>query len=270
MSGSYGSGINIKPHHPFAKVRVVLSRPSHPGNIGAAARAMKTMGLSSLYLVNPRSFPDKEAERRAAGAWDILSNATVCATLEEALSGTVLAAAVTARPRDLSPEVFDARRGSLELLDFARQHPVALVFGTEMSGLTTSEVSKCQIVVHIPANPEYSSLNLASAVQVIAYELRMALPEAEYLPNTDSRAASFEEIELLYRHLERVAISSGFLDPEKPKRLMQRVRRLFGRARLEKEEVHILRGILGSCEKRFRAQDVIASNGLNGGDEPSE
>src|SRR5687768_8319118 len=169
----------MNPPYPLDNVRVVLSHTTHPGNIGAAARAMKTMGLASLYLVNPKFFPDKEAERRAAGAWDILNKTRVCADLDDALSGTVLAAAVTARPRDLSHEVFDARRGAMELLEQARQDPVALVFGTEMSGLTTLEVSKCQIVVHIPANPEYSSLNLASAVQLMAYELRMALPEAE-------------------------------------------------------------------------------------------
>ncbi|MDE2365846.1 MAG: tRNA (cytosine(32)/uridine(32)-2'-O)-methyltransferase TrmJ, partial [Betaproteobacteria bacterium] len=151
---------------PLDNVRVVLSHTSHPGNIGGAARAMKTMGLGSLYLVNPKSFPDREAERRAAGAWDILNNASICANLDQALSGTVLAAAVTARSRDLSHEVFDARQGALELVSHARQSPVALVFGTEMSGLTIQEVSKCQIIVHIPADPGYSSLNLASAVQV--------------------------------------------------------------------------------------------------------
>lgn len=240
--------------HPLDKVRVVLSHPSHPGNIGATARAMKTMGLNSLYLVNPRVFPDKDAEARAAGAWDILNSARVCVDLDEALSGTVLAAAVTARPRDLSHEVFDARRGARELLGHARQYPVALVFGTEMSGLTTLEVSKCQIVVHIPANPDFSSLNLASAVQVMAYELRMGLPELELLPPVAGIAAEFNDIELLYRHLERVAVSSGFLDPLEPKRLMQRMRRLFARARLEKEEVNILRGILSAVEKRIQSQ----------------
>lgn len=243
----------MNPLYLLDKVRVVLSHPSHPGNIGATARAMKTMGLSSLYLVNPRIFPDKDAEARAAGAWDILNNASVCASLDEALSGTVLAAAITARPRDLSHEVFDARRGARELLDHAHQYPVALVFGTEMSGLTTMEVSKCQIVVHIPANPEYSSLNLASAVQVMAYELRMALPELESLSPVANIAADFNDMELLYRHLERVAISSGFLDPREPKRFMQRMRRLFARARLEKEEVNILRGMLSALEKRIQS-----------------
>jgi tRNA/rRNA methyltransferase len=242
----------MKPTSPLDKIRVVLSHTSHPGNIGATARAMKTMGLSSLYLVNPRSFPDKEAETRAAGAWDILNDARVCTSLDEALSGTTLAAAITARPRDLSPEVFDARQGALELIDRARESSVALIFGTEMSGLTAMEVSRCQIVVHIPANPDYSSLNLASAVQVMAYELRMALPKLESLPVTVTVAAEFDEIELLQDHLERVALRCGFLKPGEPKRFMQRMRRLFARARLEKEEVKIFRGILSALEKRIR------------------
>lgn len=240
--------------YPLDNVRVVLSHTSHPGNIGATARAMKTMGLRSLYLVNPKSFPDKEAEIRAAGAWDILNNTRICATLDEALSDTVLAAAITARPRDLSHQVFDAREGVGELMAHARQYPVALVFGTEMSGLTTMEVSKCHIVVRIPANPDYSSLNLASAVQVMAYELRMTLPESGSFSSTPAAVnmpAGFDEVELLYRHLERVAISSGFLDPQQPKRFMQRMRRLFARARLEKEEVSVLRGLLNALEKRM-------------------
>jgi tRNA/rRNA methyltransferase len=244
----------MNPPSPLDKVRVVLSHTSHPGNIGATARAMKTMGLSSLSLVNPRSFPDKEAETRSAGAWDILNHARICANLDEALSGTVLAAAITARTRDLSHEVFDARQGALELLNHARQYPVAMVFGTEMSGLTTIEVSKCQLVVHIPANPDYSSLNLASAVQVMAYELRMAMPELRSLLPAASNVAEFNDVELLYHHLERAAISCGFLDSREPKRFPQRMRRLFARARLEKEEVNILRGILSALEKRIRSQ----------------
>ena len=240
----------MNPPCPLANVRIVLSHTSHPGNIGAAARAMKTMGLDALYLINPKLFPDKEAEARAAGAWDVLNTAKVCSSLDEALSGTVLAAAITARARDLSHEVFDSRQGAQELCNHARQHPVALVFGTEMSGLTTLEVSKCQMIVHIPANPDYSSLNLASAVQVMAYELRMVLPKIEHLPQPMNVPASFDEIELFFRHLEQSMIDSGFLDPQEPKRLLQRMRRLFARTRLEKEEVNILRGILSALEKR--------------------
>lgn len=232
-------------------VRIILSHTSHPGNIGAAARAMKTMGLSSLYLINPKLFPDKAADDRAVSARDILEKIKVCTELDEALESTVLSAAITARPRGLSHDIFNARQGARELLHYARQQPVALLFGAETSGLTTAEVSKCQMIIHIPANPEFSSLNLASAVQVMAYELRMALIEQdEPIPPLGS-PANFNELELLYAHLEQVMIASDFLDPQKPRLLMQRIRRLFGRARLEKEEVQILRGILTALGKRW-------------------
>ncbi len=231
-------------------IRIVLSHTSHPGNIGAAARAMKTMGLRSLYLINPRFFPDKEADARAANASDILELAKICAGLDEALKNTVLTAAITARPRELSHDVFDARQGAQELLRYAQQQPVALLFGRESSGLTTAEVNKCQIIIHIPANPEYPSLNLASAVQVMSYELRMALTQ-NATPAAIRSSASFNEMESLYAHLEELMIASDFLDPQKPKLLMQRIRRLFARARLEKEEVQILRGILTALGKRW-------------------
>lgn len=232
------------------QIRIVLSHTSHPGNIGAAARAMKAMGLQSLYLVNPKSFPDPEAQARAAHAVDILQQAQVCTELDEALDNTVLTAAITARPRELSHDIFDARQGARELLRYAQQQSVALLFGRENSGLTTAEVSKCQIIIHIPANPQYPSLNLASAVQVMAYELRMALIENAAPATAIESPASFNEVELLYAHLEQLMIASGFLDPQKPRFLMQRLRRLFARARLEKEEVHILRGILAALGKR--------------------
>lgn len=236
---------------PLDHVRIILSHTSHPGNIGAAARAMKTMGLSSLYLINPKTFPDKEADVRAVSARDILEKIRVCTTLDEALDNTVLTAAMTARPRDLSHDVFNARQGARELLRYAQQHPVALLFGAETSGLTTAEVSKCQMIIHIPANPEFTSLNLASAVQVMTYELRMALIENDEPVPLAGFPASFNELELLYAHLEQVMIASDFLDPQKPRLLMQRIRRLFGRARLEKEEVQILRGILTALGKRW-------------------
>jgi len=238
---------------PLDHIRIVLSHTTHPGNIGATARAMKTMGLNSLYLINPKSFPDKEADARAVSARDILGKIKMCTQLNEALDSTVLAAAITARPRDLSHDVFDARQGARELVRYAQQHPVALLFGRESSGLTTAEVNQCQIVIHIPANPDYPSLNLASAVQVMAYELRMALIE-QRMPAQAVAAyppASFNEQEALYAHLEKLMVVSSFLDPQKPKRLMPRIRRLFARARLEKEEVQILRGILTALGKRW-------------------
>jgi tRNA/rRNA methyltransferase len=236
---------------PLDNIRIVLSHTSHPGNIGAVARAMKTMGLQALYLVNPRSFPAPEAEARAANAGDILQQAKVCSELNEALKNTVLIAAITARPRDLSHTSFDARQGAMELVQLARQQPVALLFGPENSGLTTAEINKCQIIIHIPANPHYSSLNLASAVQIMTYELRMALTGNIPLSPAKGELADFNELELLYAHLEQLMVTSGFLDPQKPKLLMQRIRRLFARARLEKEEAQILRGILTALGKRW-------------------
>lgn len=238
--------------NPLDNVRIVLSHTSHPGNIGATARAMKTMGLTSLYLINPKSFPDQAAYARATGARDILDQTIVCNSLENALAGTVIAAAVTARPRELPHETFNSRSGAQELLKYASTHSVALVFGAETAGLTSIEVSKCQMTIHIPANPAYSSLNLASAVQVLVYELRMASVLTESQHSLPGIPATFEDIELFYHHLEQVMIKSQFLNPEEPKRLMMRLRRLFSRARLEKEEVNILRGILSAVEKKMR------------------
>lgn len=231
--------------------RIILSHTSHPGNIGATARAMKTMGLRTLYLVNPKNFPDEEANTRASNAMDILQHAITCESLDQSLIDTVFTAAVTARPRGLSHDVFNAREGTKKLLYYAlRQQPVALLFGRENSGLTSEEVSKCQIIIRIPSDPDYSSLNLASAVQIIAYELRMSLSEnSTFISATSSSPANFNEIEALYKHLEELMINSNFLDPQKPKLLKQRIRRLFARARLEKEEVQMLRGILSALAK---------------------
>ncbi len=240
---------------PLDNVRIVLSHTSHPGNIGAAARAMKTMGINSLYLVNPKIFPDKEAEARSVGAWDVLNKAKICTNLDEALNKTVLVAAITARRRNLSHDTFDSRQGAQKLLDQAQKGPVALVFGAEASGLTTEEVSKCQIIVHIPTDPNYLSLNLASAVQVMTYELQMALPKTNYLSQESGTLANFNDIELFYCHLEQIMIDTNFLDPREPKRLMQRMRRLFSRARLEKGEISILRGILNSIEKKYNKKE---------------
>lgn len=241
---------------PLAHVTIVLSHPSHPGNIGAAARAMKTMGLSRLTLVAPKLFPHPEADARASGAADVLTQAQVCATLQQALAGTVLAAGMSARRRDLAAPFRWAREGAAELLaatqptahGSAQLNEVALVFGNESAGLSNEDLALCQIPVMIPANPEYSSLNLGAAVQLMCYELRLAAQSPGAPPSGDTDPATAEEVEALHAHLERVAIASGFLDPAQPKRLMQRLRRLFGRARLEHEEVSILRGLLATYE----------------------
>jgi tRNA/rRNA methyltransferase len=170
--------------------------------------------------------------------------------LDEALAGTLLTVAVTARRRDLSHEMLPAHQAASRMVELAAQGEVALLFGTEMSGLSNAELDKCQLLATIPANPEFTSLNLASAVQILAYELRMAFIGATEAPAAKAmETASFEDVERFYEHLERTMIATGFLDPVYPGRLMQRLRRLFARARPEKEEVNILRGILTSVEK---------------------
>ncbi len=226
----------------FSNVRVVLSHTTHPGNIGAAARAMKTMGLSKLYLVNPRHFPDAQADAMAAGADDILRAAVVCDSISAALNGVVFTVGMTARLRDISLEVKSPREAMPLVLQHAAQ-PVALLFGTEMSGLSNEEAAKAQVLVNIPANPEFSSLNLAAAVQVIVYELSVAAQQ--FSPALSSTSpATHEQVEGFFAHLEKTLTEISFFTTQNPARLMQRLRRLYARARLEQEEINILRGIL--------------------------
>ncbi|MGH8678321.1 MAG: RNA methyltransferase [Burkholderiales bacterium] len=226
------------------RVRVVLCQTSHPGNIGAAARAMKTMGLSRLILVRPRTFPHTDANAFAAGALDVLRNAVTCDNLDRALEGTVLAVAATSRERDLAHQTVDCREACRRLALESRTADVALVFGPERTGLTSREVSKCNLTAAIPANPAYVSLNIAQAVQVFAYELRMASMVAAKPPRLQSDAATHEDVEHFHRQLAQTLYEIGFLDPDQPRKMMQRLRRLFARARLEKEEVNIFLGLL--------------------------
>ena len=228
----------------LANIRIVLCQTSHPGNIGAAARAMKTMGLRDLALVNPKKFPHPDADAMASGATDILQQATIYGSLQEALAGCTLVTGLSARRRELTHELVTAREAAAQVVGIAFGHRVALVFGTEMSGLSNAELIQCQQLAMIPANPDYSSLNLAAAIQVVAYELRMAASHHQIPTESSFPPASHDEIEGFYRHLEDTLLHIGFLDPAMPKRLMPRLRRLFSRARLEKEEVNILRGIL--------------------------
>ncbi len=222
---------------------MVLSHTTHPGNIGAAARAMKTMGLRRLYLINPRHFPDSQASAMAAGADDILENAVVCSSIDEALRGVVFTVAMTARLRDISIEVKMPREAMPEVLQQAAHQPVAMLFGTEMSGLTNEEMGKAQVLVNIPTNPEFSSLNVAAAVQVMAYELGVAAQD--FVPVVpEVQPASYEQLEGYYAQLEKVLFEIGFFTTQNPSRLMQRLRRLYARARPESEEINILRGIL--------------------------
>lgn len=227
----------------LANVRVVLSHTSHPGNIGAAARAMKTMGLEHLYLLNPLQFPDKQAVIMAVSAADVVNNAVVCNTLDEALQGAVLVIGVSARGRDISQEVLTPRVAMPQIVQQAMQQPVALLFGTEMCGLTNDELARCQFIVTIPANPEYSSLNLASAVQLISYELRLAVGLDE-IAAPELIPAPAEQVERFFVHLEETLDKIGFFRTQHSTKLMYKLRRLFSRARLEQEEINILRGIL--------------------------
>jgi tRNA/rRNA methyltransferase len=233
-------------------VRIVLCHTSHPGNIGAAARAMKTMGLDRLHLVTPKRFPSDEATAMAARAADVLDAACVHQELDQALAGTVFAAACTARNRDLSHSVLTVRETAVRLVHEAVRGPVALVFGPEKHGLTVEEVNRCSVIAMVPANPQYSSLNLAAAVQLFAYEVRLAAQDLDTYPQQLFEPAPYQDIERFFEHLEQTLYDIEFLDPRNPKRLMQRLRRLFQRARLEREEVNILRGILAAAQKRHR------------------
>ncbi|MGV3580990.1 MAG: RNA methyltransferase [Methylophilus sp.] len=228
----------------FDHIRVVLCQTSHPGNIGSAARAMKTMGFKHLYLVKPDIFPDAHATALATGAADLLESAIVTETLSEALTGCAFAIGLSARKRNLSHQLFNVREAALEVKKIANHQPVAFVFGTEMSGLSNAELDCCQMLAMIPANPEYSSLNLAAAVQVVCYELRMAILEGKLGFEAPTELATNESVEGFYRHLEDTLLTIGYLNPSAPKKLMERIRRIYARARLEKEEVNLLRGIL--------------------------
>ena len=237
-------------------VSFVMVEPSHPGNVGSAARAIKTMGFHELVLVNPRheavlSHPDAVA--LASGAADVLEQARVCATVQEALGPATLSFALTARHRDLGPPVCDMRAAAVGASAHLRTHlheggRVAIVVGTERSGLTNEQVSLCNWICHIPANPDYSSLNVAQALQLAAYELRYSLlnERPDLLapaPRQKQEPASGAAVEALLVHWEQAMISIGFLDPDHPKKLMPRMRHLFAKAALTREEADLLRGV---------------------------
>jgi len=238
----------LKPLTPLDNIRVVLVETSHPGNLGAAARAMKVMGLTHLYLVNPRCATDDDARARASGAVDVLGRATLCASLDQALSGVVLSAACTSRRRDLPHPAYTPRQAAPALLGQAQAAPVALVFGSETFGLSNEQLMKCDWLLNIPANPDYTSLNLGAAVQVVAYELRCTLDDTPLALPVFQRA-EHEEVERLMVALEQKLVEVGFLDPIHPKRLIPRLRRFFARAGLEKEEVAIWRGVIAALNK---------------------
>ncbi|HEB63665.1 MAG TPA: tRNA (cytosine(32)/uridine(32)-2'-O)-methyltransferase TrmJ [Gammaproteobacteria bacterium] len=238
----------------LSNIRFVLINTSHPGNIGAVARAMKNMRLEQLYLVDPQKFPSTVATARASGAIGILEKATVCETVSEAIKGCSLVLGTSARLRTIAWPQMDARMSAEKIVAEKKGSQIAILFGREHSGLTNEELELCHYLVHIPCNPDFSSLNIAAAAQVIAYEILMASQnrpteiEREVIGAEDDWATS-GEVERFYSHLESVLIETGFLDPSNPRLLMRKLKRLYQRARLEKNEVNILRGILTAVQR---------------------
>jgi len=232
----------------LTRVRIVLIETRHPGNLGAVARAMKTMGLSDLVLVNPHCAVDGEALARASGAVDVLQRARIVTTLAEALADTVLSVACTSRRRDLPHPAYTPRQAAPELLARAAQGSVAVVFGSETFGLSNEDLMLCRWLLNIPTNPDYASLNLGAAVQVLTYELRTSLADSPMaLPSFES--ATHAEIEGLMTALTALLTERGFYNPDNPKRLIPRLRRFFARTGMEKDEVAIWRGIVASLGK---------------------
>jgi len=248
-----------RPFMFFSNIRIVLVHPTHPGNIGATARAMKNMGLTRLCLVLPLSFPDAEASARAAGADDVLDSARVCDTLEQALAGCRLVIGTSARSRTITWPSLGPKAASAKVIEEAALGEVALVFGTERTGLTNEQLDRCHYLVTIPADPGFSSINLACAVQIMAYEIWSA--GMEVFPGNPAGAAprqdrvpraSSEDLERFYAHLEAVLEQVRFLDPANPRKLMRRLMRLFNRSRLDNNELNILRGILTAVQQLLK------------------
>lgn len=233
-------------------IRIVLVNTSHPGNIGAAARAMMTMGLSRLYLVRPKEFPHHEATARAAGADELLANAVIADTLEHAIADCELVFGTSARSRHLPWPLLHPRECAERVAAHSNQQ-IAIVFGNERIGLQNEELMLCNYHVRIPTNENYSSLNLAAAVQILAYEIAVKHNEAlaNVSPETLFPLATNEELTGLYHHFEKVFVELDFLKPGAPKLLMQRVKRLFNRVQLERDELNLLRGMLSAMEKKL-------------------
>lgn len=236
-----------------ANIRFVMVNTSHPGNIGAAARALKTMGFAELYLVDPKQFPAEEAVWRAAGGLDVLDRVKVVATLDEALADCRLVLGTSARGRRIPWPLLTPREAGDRVWSEAASHPLAILFGREDRGLTNEELHRCHLHVHIPGNPDYSVLNIASALQIIAYEVRMSwLNEAAGKPlsleDWDMPPADHQQMERYFDHLEETLVTIGFLDPDNPRQTMTRMRRLYNRVRLDEMELNIMRGMLTSLQ----------------------
>jgi tRNA (cytidine32/uridine32-2'-O)-methyltransferase len=238
----------VNDHSLLSRIRIVLVEPQHPGNIGAAARAMKTMGLHDLALVRPQKFPHKDAADMAVGAVDLLERAAVFADLRQAVADCAYVVGSSARLRSLPHNTTTPRELAPRL---AREVAgrIAIVFGPERVGLSNDNFELCHELVSVPADPEFRVLNLASAVQILCYELRLAAGAA--LPAAPERQpVNQEEMELFYEHLERVLVAIRFLNPEHPRQLMRRLKRMYARAAPDENEMNILRGILAAIEGR--------------------
>ncbi len=240
----------------LSAVRIVLINTTHPGNIGATARAMKVMGLKQLHLVTPKIFPGAQATAMASGADDLLQGATVHAALESALEGCSLVLGTSARLRSLPMPQMDIRLAAATALAEPGGQDVAILFGRENYGLTNEEMQRCHQLVQINTNPDYGSLNLAQAVQVMAYELRMAAlgGAPAKRDSADRIPVDAGQMEWFYTHLEQTLLDIGFLNPAQPRRLLMRLRRLFNRARPDQNEINILRGILAAVQKVRRSE----------------
>lgn len=233
----------------FSNIRVVLVEPSHPGNIGGAARALKTMGLSDLAVVNPGRFPDPQAEWRAAGAQDVLEAVSVFPDVDAAIADRHWVVGTSTRSRRIPWPVKQAAEVASDLLARPSQDRIAILFGREANGLSNEELQRCNCHLQIPANPDYPSLNLAMAVQVVCYELRKQSEDAVAAPRWDRPLATAAETGALLEHFERVLVETGFLAADNPGQTKTRLRRLFTRITPDETEVQMLRGILKTFER---------------------
>ena len=237
------------------QIRIVMIQTTHPGNIGAVARAMKNMGLNDLCIVSPKRFPDPEADARASGATDILESAKVVASLDEALEDCHFVVGTSARGRHIPWPITSPREMASVAVSLQPEKRMAILFGREDRGLTNDELHRCHHHVHIPTNPDFSSLNVAAAVQVIAYELRVASIESasvtapQWGTDWDIDLADAREVELMFEHLEKTLVQVEFLDPNNPRQLMTRLRRLFLRSVPDKVEINVMRGFLTAINK---------------------
>lgn len=240
----------------FNRVRIVLVEPTHPGNIGATARAMKTMGFNDLSVVNPKCALDESAYARASGAGDILDNADLVDSIADGLKGCQLVMGTSARRRDLTQPILTARESAIKAREYAFDNHVALVFGREHAGLTNDELAYCHFQVIIPSNPDYSSLNLAAAVQICCYELRQALSEPVATPHAEVLADA-SDVNAFHSHLKQVLLDTEFINEKRHRKILLKIRRLFNRAMLLPSEVNILRGMLTAVSKTLASERDI-------------